>query len=293
MKCELCHKADAAVAIHRGEGDDAEELYVCSACASAEKMRRKKKNMRTRKEGASSEVSITVSGGEAPPPFLAALMDAVHGMVSDLEKAEAEKDRKSSDKAEMHDFPCGRISRAYRFGGGLHLEGLHLIGELDAVRRAVSALKMELVPFDADGVKATGHVFRLRYKDNAERAKRVVGDMLREEHNARMRLAGEMSRVFADAICRALAVLKNCRLLSPGELFDLLSPLRLGAMTGLVEGIDVSTIETMAGEIDLSSAEDHLDQHDRDRLDAERADEMNRRFEDVVIGDAADGEERQ
>ena len=48
MKCELCHKADAAAAIVRGEGDAAEELYVCEACAKAERLRRQKKSQRTR-----------------------------------------------------------------------------------------------------------------------------------------------------------------------------------------------------------------------------------------------------
>ena len=49
MKCELCHNADAETAITRGEGDTAEELYVCKACAQAERQRRQKKSQRTRK----------------------------------------------------------------------------------------------------------------------------------------------------------------------------------------------------------------------------------------------------
>ena len=49
MKCELCHNADAETAIVRGEGDAAEELYVCRACATAERQRRQKKSQRTRK----------------------------------------------------------------------------------------------------------------------------------------------------------------------------------------------------------------------------------------------------
>ena len=40
MKCELCHKVDAETAITRGEGDAEEELYVCNACAKAERQRR-------------------------------------------------------------------------------------------------------------------------------------------------------------------------------------------------------------------------------------------------------------
>ena len=39
---------------------------------------------------------------------------------------------------------------------------------------------------------------------------------------------------------------------------------------------------------DLANAEDELEQPERDRLDAERADEMNRRFEDVVLNERAE-----
>ena len=80
MKCELCHNADAETAIVRGEGDDAEELYVCKACAKAERLRRQKKSQRTRKVTGlppGMSMSITQIGsdgesedGETPPPFI-------------------------------------------------------------------------------------------------------------------------------------------------------------------------------------------------------------------------------
>ena len=162
------------------------------------------------------------------------------------------------------------------------------MGELDAVKRALRALKMELVGVEADGIRETGHVYALRYSGSSERAKRVVEDLLREERNARVRLFEELPRVFGDALCRALAVMKNCRLLSPGEYFDLLSPLRLAAQEKMLDGIDLEEIERRLAEVDLSSAEDKLEQEDRDRADAERADEMNRRFEDVILNERAE-----
>ena len=50
MKCELCHKADAETAIRRGDGDD-DELYVCGACAKAERQRRQKNSQRIKQIG--------------------------------------------------------------------------------------------------------------------------------------------------------------------------------------------------------------------------------------------------
>ena len=170
----------------------------------------------------------------------------------------------------------------------LHLEGLHLIGELEPVQRAMHALRMKLVGVDADGVRSAGHVYRIFYHDRQEVAKRVAQDLLREERNARVRLFEEMPRVFGDSLCRALAILKNCRLLSPGELFDLLSPLRLAAIEKMLDGIDLAGIETLISSVDLTSKEDNETQESRDRMDAERADEMNRRFEDVVLNERAE-----
>ena len=84
MKCELCHKADAETAITRGEGDAEEELYVCNACAKAERQRRQKKSQRTRKVTGlppGMSMSITrISGdgedGDEPPPIIGAIMNA-------------------------------------------------------------------------------------------------------------------------------------------------------------------------------------------------------------------------
>ena len=51
----------------------------------------------------------------------------------------------------------------------------------------------------------------------------------------------------------------------------------------------VALIESLMAKIDLSSKEDGLDANERDRVDAERADEMNARFEDVVLNERAEG----
>ena len=163
MKCEICHQADAATAITRMVDGEEEELYVCHACASSERKARQKKSQRTRKgAGLPPGMSITISGeGGEPPPIIGAILDAVHGMVSDLEQAQ--KESKNAKEPDYHDFPSDRVESPFRIGMRLHLEGLNLIGELDAVKRAIHALKMELVGVDADGIVTTGHVFQLKY----------------------------------------------------------------------------------------------------------------------------------
>ena len=297
MKCELCHKTDAQTAITRGEGDAAEELYVCNECAKAERQRRQKKSLRTRKvSGLPPGVSMSITeisggggDGEEPPPIIGALMNAFQDFVSDIEKAKDELSHpEKKRRAKEVDFPCSRVDAAYRVRDRMHLEGLHLIGELDPVKRAARALGCELYGIDADGLHDVGHAYGLRYTGSSERAKRIVESILQSERSARVRLFEELPRVFGDSLCRALAIMKNCRLLSPSELFDLLSPMRLAAKEKMLDGVTYAEIERLMRETDLSGSEDRLSQDERDKADAERADEMNRKFEDVVLNERAE-----
>ena len=290
MKCELCHQKDAETALTVEQDGVEEELYVCRECANKERVRRQKKSQRTRKmtglpPGVSMSVTQIGGDGEPPPQIIEALMNAMSGVVSELGKGGNPAPVKEPD---YHDFPCGRTPTAYRIGSRLHLEGLHLIGELEAVQRAFRALGMKLVGVEADGVRDAGHVYKVAYTGSAERAKRVVQDLLAQERNARVRLFEEMTRVFGDGLCRSLAILKNCRLLSPGELF-VQHVLKLAALENMLDGITLKEIEAMLAGIDLSSKEDRETVQDRDRIDAARADEMNRRFEDVVLNERAEG----
>ena len=298
MKCEVCQKADATEAVFR-DGNEDDEIYVCAACAKAEKAKHQRKSQRTRKvtglpPGVSmsiTDISHTPDGETAedvsddPPPIIGAIKDAFKDMVGDMERTVEEHQRRAKKKDEAYELPASRAAAAFRIKDGFHLEGLHLLGELDATKRAMHALGMDLVGISADGVSETGHVYRLKYRGSSERAKRVAEDLLREEKNARIRLKEELPRVFGDSLCRALAILKNCRLLSSGELFDLLSPMRLAAKEKMLDGIRLAEIEAMMNEQDLSNSEDRLSQDERDRVDAERADEMNKRFEEVMLND--------
>jgi len=306
MKCELCHQAEAETVLVRENNGEEEELYVCKGCAADERKNRQKKSQRTRKvtglpPGVSMSITEVSGDGAEPPPILSAIMNAFNDMVRNIEEddgrgAEAsdgvrEREAKPAGRKAKAPvaLPCGRMPRAFRFDGRLHLEGLHLIGEIDQVVRAVRDLGLSISSVDADGVRRAAHVFSLGHFGAAEQAKRVAREILRQEENARERLRNEMPRVYGDAICRALAILKNCRLLAPAELYDLLSPIRLAALDGLLDGIGLAEVESIASKIDLSGGEDNLSDGERDEVDGERADRMNKRFEDVVLNERAEG----
>lgn len=288
MKCEICHNNEAETAI--GTDGDGEELYVCKACAQAEQLKRKKRRERTRKAQESA-----VHGSQMPEgteQALDAFVSAMSGVVEDLQKVvrrHEEEQARAKKQSERKFTPLTgvKIAAPYMMRGGLHLEGLNLIGEIDAVCRGVSAMGLRLKGIYADGVSDVGNVYRLCHCNEEAKARRVLNALIEQERNARIRLYEEMPRVFADSLCRALAILKNCRLLAEGEYFDLLSPLRLAAMEDMLVGIKTREIERMMKSMKLEQNAGPYPPtpEERETLDADRADEANRRFEDVVIND--------
>ena len=133
-------------------------------------------------------------------------------------------------------------------------------------------------------------MYGVRHSCPEAAAHAFVKDLVEQEKNARARLKDDMAHVFADSLCRALAILKNCRLLSPAEYFDMLSTLRLAALEGFLDGMDFAGIEKLIKSIKPESHEDPVDVRERDREDAERAEVARETFEDVMLNEK--GEEK-
>ena len=286
MKCEICHENTAETAI--GTDGDGEELYVCKACAEKEQTRRRKRRERTRK------AQEAAAKGEQPPdgavPIIGAFISAVSDMVDGIEKAVKQRADaiNAADDRIFTPLEGVKVAAPYMLRGCLHLEGLHLLGETDAIYRAVEALGLQLRGISNDGICDIGHIYTLCHCDNEERAKRVLKVLVEQERNARIRLLKEIPRVFSDSLCRALAILKNCRLLSEGEYFDLLSPLRLAAMENMLDGIKIREIERIMKSLKLEPDDPFAPPptlEEREAADAERADSVNQRFEDVVLNE--------
>lgn len=290
MKCEICHKADASQAIVRREGDGESELYVCAGCAAKEHARRQNKSHRTRKGAAGdANVSITVGGiasGGEPPAFLGAILDAMNGMVSEISGLKSGGKKTKDEKYRA--FSCAKVDSKFRIRGLLHLEGLSLIGDLDGVHRAARALRCRLVAVSTDGKSDPAHAYSVEYRCSPDCVGRLVASIVEQERVARIHLLEQYPRVFGDALCRALAILKNCRMVSAIELFDLLSPLRLAAIENLIEGVDRRSIEKLMTKLDLNGASSD-DPDECDRIDADRADRVNDCFRDVVLNERAEG----
>jgi protein arginine kinase len=177
----------------------------------------------------------------------------------------------------------------------LHLEGLHLIGDLDPTLNALCGLRMHCSGCCGEGLKNAAHLFRISNasmigideRDIVSRTGRILSDLVHQESNARIRLVEEMPRVFEDAIARSLAILRSCRLLSEWEFLDIMSPLRIAAE---LEFLDNFTREEALAltrpRIDLPqspSPATYEEQKEKDRRDAAFADKVNKRFKSVRL----------
>ena len=171
-----------------------------------------------------------------------------------------------------------------------HLEGLHLIGDLPPVLSALDAMRMSSQGINADGLRNAGHLFRiwncatlgLPERKLVRRVMRVFEDLAQQELNARQMLIEDNPRIFEDSVMRALAILRSARLLSPWELFDLLSPLRLAATLGLMSGITrneiTSLMKAQTKKPEMPPPRTVDEEQRRDSRDAALADRTNKRF---------------
>ena len=309
MKCEICGKNEAGTAIPGPGGGEDSELYVCEECARAEKLKRQKKSQRTRKQGGlppGGSISVSGFGPAVEPPNAITGEPAAADGAKD-ESGQPPRQRKSQKRGEKRrgredgggdgenadreyfDIPISDVDPDYVMRDGLQLEALHLTGELGEMLDAAERAGVRFEGLSAEGLDEVGHVYYPKHSGDEKKARRILRQVLMRELSARNALRDEMSRTYEDALCRALAILKNARYISPGEYVDLLSPLRLGAIDGLLDGIGRDEIEREIGEASLDEGEPQEQfSESYDEIDGSVADSANSRFEDVVLNDKAE-----
>ena len=226
-------------------------------------------------------------------------LSQLHATVSSIQKEE-------SVAAARHPFvwnpEFGYVTARPDFcGTGLeisalfHLEGLHLIGDLEPTLNALHGMRMATRGCCGGGMKDAAHIFRIANsrhlgideRDLVSRVGRVFSDLAQQETNARIRLVDEVPRVFEDAISRSLAILRSCRLLSEWELLDIVSPLRIAAELGFLDHFSrdeaLSLTRSRITLTESSPPNSYEEQRERDRRDAALADKVNKRFKNVRL----------
>lgn len=218
-----------------------------------------------------------------------------------LERVRAEERARSGQEPPAWDPEFGYLTPEPEFCGNnlfiacmVHLEGLNMLGDLKATLAALDAVRVSYWAFAAENMRDTAHIYRLENKssigisedDLVRRIGATYRGLVQQEINARLHLVEEDPRILADAIARSLAVLRAARLISPWELADMLSPIRLAASMGFISGITKDEIDDFT----LNQLEEPPDslgtreqERARDRRDADFADRMNKRFANVGL----------
>ncbi len=176
----------------------------------------------------------------------------------------------------------------------LHLLGLRMTEEIDSVFKALDRLGLAVRGMWGEGSDAAGHLYQLSNQQTlgeteAEIISRlgdVAAETARQEQNARMRLIEDKPDVMMDCLARALAILRNARVLHSDEALDFLYALRMGVDAGLVLDLEPEVVEywmsaVLPGHMQ-TLAKGSLDSEARDRI---RAELMRRAMEKVRLAE--------
>ncbi|NLG01062.1 MAG: ATP--guanido phosphotransferase [Lentisphaerae bacterium] len=145
------------------------------------------------------------------------------------------------------------VGTGLRAGVMLHLLGLRLLGEIDPVVSALERMRLLVRGIGGEGSEAAGQIYQVSNMDTLgtdeagiiRRVTRICSEVVRQEHNARVRLLQESPLVLVDCLARSLSVLQNARLLTTAEALEFLSSLRLGAAMGLCTRLKVSDVDAL------------------------------------------------
>lgn len=164
----------------------------------------------------------------------------------------------------------------------LHLLGLRLLDEVEAVIRGLERLRLLVRGVFGEGSEGAGQIFQISNMDTmgysegetVARVERICGEVIRQEHQARARLASERSLVLLDCLARSLSILQSARLMSTAEALEYLAALRLGAAMGLITRLKVAEVDQLI----LQMQPGHLQQSAGVDLSSEERDKMRALF---------------
>jgi len=134
-----------------------------------------------------------------------------------------------------------------------HLTGLARSGKIAQVLGSVSKLGLSVRGFYGEGSASQGGFFQVSNQttlgqsedDIAYTVERVAGQLAGLELEARETLVERGGRRLADEVHRAYGVLANARMISADEVMELASLLRLGVALGLIDAVDLGTVNRL------------------------------------------------
>jgi protein arginine kinase len=136
----------------------------------------------------------------------------------------------------------------------VHLPGLKLTGELEKARRSAKAMNLAVRGFYGEGSEANGDLFQISNQTTLGKTERdlllefeseIIPKVIEYERLARRSMLEKRRIMLEDKVHRSLGTLRAARLLKSEEALELLSYVRLGAVTGLLPDIEVATVHSL------------------------------------------------
>ena len=148
----------------------------------------------------------------------------------------------------------------------VHLVGLRLLGELDAVVRGLERTGFAVRGVSGEGSSAYGGFCQISNQKTLgidelgtlHDVEDMVLSVLRAECDARARLLEVRPWTLEDAVARAYGLLRHARLLTTGEALESLSAIMLGVDRGLIRGVDTVTLRRLLRDVQPGHLQFHF-----------------------------------
>lgn len=136
----------------------------------------------------------------------------------------------------------------------LHLPALRLTGEIEKVRRATKDMNMAVRGYYGEGSEAAGDFFQISNQTTLGKPERILlhefeseilPHVVEYERKARAFMVTKRRKQTEDAVFRALGTLRYARRLTPEEALPLFSQVRLGILAGLIDDVQVNTVNQL------------------------------------------------
>jgi protein arginine kinase len=156
----------------------------------------------------------------------------------------------------------------------MHLPALKITGEIERVFRAARDMHLAVRGLYGEGTEATGDFYQISNQSTLGKTEEEIVEEFQEtvvprisdyELRARDVLRRQKSTLVADKVWRAIGMLKYARTINTEETLLLLSHLRLGLNMGLIDEVDLDTINDLF----LSIQPAHLQIINGKRMDGE------------------------
>ncbi len=146
------------------------------------------------------------------------------------------------------------VGTGLRLSVMLHLPGLKMTGEIEKVKRAASDMGLAVRGFYGEGSEASGDFYQLSNQTTLGKSDSmllremeldIIPKVVGYERHARKNLLTTRKAMLEDQIYRALGTLRNARLMKVGESMELLSMIRLGIMTGILNDVTLHQVHSL------------------------------------------------